>query len=511
MYDGHRSHETIELREAAEKAAIHLFCIPPHTSHRLQPLDVGVFGPLQRAWQKRCLRYLASTGESVTRRNVVKEYMAARTESITDELITMAWRKSGIRPLNPQVFTEADFAPSYGSSFNPQFPVFFPNEPGHLVSSTVSGPFSGAIDEANEGFEVPGVESDDVPRGGSSSMLNQMPDLEVTTNLPLLAQPTTHLPQSNETGCILREEGRGESPDQPGAQGLSPCCTQPASMHVSTVQVNTFPCPPLPRPRHYQTRSVSRSVSRSTSTQSASSERLKALEEELENAQKRNQELEASSDEWRTHCYFLSGVVTQLQNQAQTKEKRRGTQAKRIQVESRVLTSEEGRLELQHLREEIHLKEQRQAETTARKATEDDARRKRRADSERVFTGPLNKTRRKEELEDIAAALALPDSGKKDEILERISRHFEEHPDLKTTPRFEGLFGMRPRKRARLADAPVAGPSTFREPTLPPMFPPPGPPSTPFTFGPATTDSTPHEFIGFIPTPNAESPYFIPY
>jgi hypothetical protein len=47
IYDGHRSHETIELHDAAEKAGIHLFCILPHTSHQLQPLDVGVFGPLQ--------------------------------------------------------------------------------------------------------------------------------------------------------------------------------------------------------------------------------------------------------------------------------------------------------------------------------------------------------------------------------------------------------------------------------------------------------------------------------
>lgn len=96
MYDGHRSHETIELREAAEKAKIHLFCIPPHTSHRLQPLDVGVFGPLQRAWQKRCLAVLEETGEIITRQNVVKEYMAARTQSVNEELVISAWRRSGI-------------------------------------------------------------------------------------------------------------------------------------------------------------------------------------------------------------------------------------------------------------------------------------------------------------------------------------------------------------------------------------------------------------------------------
>ena len=127
IYDGHRSHKTIELREAADKAGIHLFCIPPHTFHRLQPLDVGVFGPLQRVWQKRCLAVLDETGISITRHTVIKEYMTARTESITEDLIVSVWRRSGIRPPNPKVFTEEDFAPSYSSSTSPPLPVSFPS------------------------------------------------------------------------------------------------------------------------------------------------------------------------------------------------------------------------------------------------------------------------------------------------------------------------------------------------------------------------------------------------
>ena len=57
-------------------------------------------------------------------------------------------------------------------------------------------------------------------------------------------------------------------------------------------------------------------------------------------------------------------------------------------------------------------------------------------------------TRKKEELEDIAVALGLLESGKKDELIERISSFFEEHPELKTHPQFEGLFSLQPRKCA---------------------------------------------------------------
>ncbi|KAI9431618.1 hypothetical protein H4582DRAFT_1789411, partial [Lactarius indigo] len=63
-----------------------------------------------------------------------------------------------------------------------------------------------------------------------------------------------------------------------------------------------------------------------------------------------------------------------------------------------------------------------------------------RADHTHTFTGPLNKSKQKGDLEDITVALALPEHGKKDKIFKRITRHFKQHPELKRDPRFEGLF-----------------------------------------------------------------------
>ena len=74
-----------------------------------------------------------------------------------------------------------------------------------------------------------------------------------------------------------------------------------------------------------------------------------------------------------------------------------------------MLTSGEGHLELEQLYEQVCLKEQQQAKDTARKAAGDWERCKWQADITVVFTGPLNKSRWKNELEDIAAALALPE------------------------------------------------------------------------------------------------------
>jgi len=77
IYDGHGLHKADEMWELALQHGVHLFCLPPHTTHHLQPLDVGVFGPLQNAWQKNCNEFLAKTGKEVTLRDVVQVYMDA--------------------------------------------------------------------------------------------------------------------------------------------------------------------------------------------------------------------------------------------------------------------------------------------------------------------------------------------------------------------------------------------------------------------------------------------------
>lgn len=76
IFDGHSSHITDQIRELALNNNIHLFCLPPHTTHKLQPLDVGCFGPLQNAWRKCCDEVVTETGADIPRKDFVSEYMA---------------------------------------------------------------------------------------------------------------------------------------------------------------------------------------------------------------------------------------------------------------------------------------------------------------------------------------------------------------------------------------------------------------------------------------------------
>ncbi|PCH36863.1 CENP-B protein, partial [Wolfiporia cocos MD-104 SS10] len=101
IYDGHGSHTTKEMVKLAIANNIHLFCLPPHTTHKLQPLDIGVFGPLQRKWQGHCDDVLNETGEEIHRQEFVREYMSAREASVRPELVQSAFQRCGIAPFNP--------------------------------------------------------------------------------------------------------------------------------------------------------------------------------------------------------------------------------------------------------------------------------------------------------------------------------------------------------------------------------------------------------------------------
>lgn len=47
-FDGHCLHTSISLIKKALTLGIHLFCLPPNTTHILHPLDISVSGPMKQ-------------------------------------------------------------------------------------------------------------------------------------------------------------------------------------------------------------------------------------------------------------------------------------------------------------------------------------------------------------------------------------------------------------------------------------------------------------------------------
>ena len=140
--DGHASHKTPEMRALAFQHNVLLYCLPPHTTHKLQPLDVGVFGPLQTAWSKHC-QECAATCNSVTQASVVQEYMQVREQHMRPKAIEAAFRNTGIWPINPGLFIAADFGPSQASSTQMLTPSTYP---ARIPSSPLSAQMTNSSD-----------------------------------------------------------------------------------------------------------------------------------------------------------------------------------------------------------------------------------------------------------------------------------------------------------------------------------------------------------------------------
>ena len=52
LIDGHKSHMTLDAIDLCRSNDVILFCLPPHTTHALQPLDVSVFKSLKDSFAK---------------------------------------------------------------------------------------------------------------------------------------------------------------------------------------------------------------------------------------------------------------------------------------------------------------------------------------------------------------------------------------------------------------------------------------------------------------------------
>ena len=105
IQDGHASLTSIEVIELARSSNIHLLCLPSHTTHILQPLDVAVFKSLKSHYWKECRRYLAAHPGRVITTEVIAAFLGkAWLLSVTPVNVMAGFKKSGSYPLNPPLW-----------------------------------------------------------------------------------------------------------------------------------------------------------------------------------------------------------------------------------------------------------------------------------------------------------------------------------------------------------------------------------------------------------------------
>jgi DDE superfamily endonuclease len=100
--DGFGTHETLEILEFCFENNILLCRIPSHTSHKLQPCDIGVFGRLKAAYRDEVDRLYRGGANTVGKEHFTSLYSPARETALTPRNIIAGWGRSGLYPFNPE-------------------------------------------------------------------------------------------------------------------------------------------------------------------------------------------------------------------------------------------------------------------------------------------------------------------------------------------------------------------------------------------------------------------------
>ncbi|XP_072392290.1 uncharacterized protein [Diabrotica undecimpunctata] len=112
ILDNHISHTTLEAITYAKNNNIHLLSLPPHSSHRTQPLDRNFFRPLKAYYDDLCDNWTTSNpGQVVTEYHVAGLFKQAYEKTATIEKAVNGFKMTGIFPLDENIFTE-DFLSS---------------------------------------------------------------------------------------------------------------------------------------------------------------------------------------------------------------------------------------------------------------------------------------------------------------------------------------------------------------------------------------------------------------
>ncbi|GFV43966.1 DDE-1 domain-containing protein [Trichonephila clavipes] len=110
LLDNHVSIEAITL---AKNHGIVMLTFPPHTSHKLQPLDRSVFGSFKKYYSSACSNWmLTNPAKPITIYDVAKNIRKSYPLVFPPVNILAGFRVSGIWPVNPNIFTDDEYLSS---------------------------------------------------------------------------------------------------------------------------------------------------------------------------------------------------------------------------------------------------------------------------------------------------------------------------------------------------------------------------------------------------------------
>lgn len=108
IVDGHSSHVNMQFIEKCDQLRILLLILPPHSTHRLQPLDVSLFSPLATFYTNGLnqLMFNSLGMVSMSKRAFWGVFLPAWKQAFTPKNIASGFAKTGIFPCNPSLLLD---------------------------------------------------------------------------------------------------------------------------------------------------------------------------------------------------------------------------------------------------------------------------------------------------------------------------------------------------------------------------------------------------------------------
>ena len=102
VLDGHESHHSTDFELYAKENNIITLCMPAHSSHRLQPLDVGCFRPLKRSYGGEIEKLMRVGITHISKEDFLPAFYTAFRTTFTESNIRGGFRGSGLVPYDPE-------------------------------------------------------------------------------------------------------------------------------------------------------------------------------------------------------------------------------------------------------------------------------------------------------------------------------------------------------------------------------------------------------------------------
>jgi hypothetical protein len=103
IIDSHSSHVTAQFIAFCITSKIDLFLLPLHSSHKTQPLDLSIFGPLKTAINLEVDRIFRHSTIRLLCVEWTSAYIKARARCFKPSSIESGFRKAGIYPFDPEI------------------------------------------------------------------------------------------------------------------------------------------------------------------------------------------------------------------------------------------------------------------------------------------------------------------------------------------------------------------------------------------------------------------------